>query len=161
MPYMTEWVPNKLFLEFNGVRIFHTYRDDEGIIRTYWFGTASDTRDVDDDTSFDVRDLPTWKSHRQSLQEACSTNNSGTQEEDSIRVTIIAAIEAGSLDQYIKAAEERPKEIQDTSANCFVSLSLDDESWKINIDCNSSTKRVSIPITGGQKAELEDAGIPQ
>ncbi|CAM5291099.1 hypothetical protein ATER59S_00541 [Aquamicrobium terrae] len=63
MPYITEHQSAELFMEHDGVEIYHVYRDndfDQGA-RTYWFAVHDDG---DDDAAhghhgvFDVRQLP-------------------------------------------------------------------------------------------------------
>jgi hypothetical protein len=56
MPYRSEWVPAELALEHKGVRVYHTYRNDEmeAGAKIYWF--VLDAEDSFDD-AFDVRDL--------------------------------------------------------------------------------------------------------
>ena len=126
MPYISEWVPNELFLEHNGVRIFHTYRNDEGEIRKYNFGTASDTTDEYDDTNFYVRDLPAWREPDHppyinhsldsedviaSKEEVWAKYYNAKVEETAIRRAIIAAIDGGYLKDRIDAAQDRPKDL--------------------------------------------------
>jgi len=101
MPYISEWVPNELFLEHNGVRIFRTYRYDEGEARRFSFGTASDTTDEYDDTNFSLLDLPTWRGPQKDADE--------TKIKDAIKL----AIDGGHLQAYIEAAKDRPKFIPD------------------------------------------------
>jgi len=158
MPYKYEWVPNEVFLDHNGILIFHTYKHDEDIIHTYWYGTASDTRDEDDDTNFDVRDLPGWKSNN-SLTDHEVTGS----EEEAIRATIIAALDRGDLNTYIEAAANRPKEhaIHETMAVCLISLRSDNGSWKMLIDFTSNDTTVHIPISTEQKERLVDAGLAE
>ena len=55
MPYKTTWVPAELFLEHNGVRILHSYVDndiDQGALM-FWYQV--DGTDEEDD--FDIREL--------------------------------------------------------------------------------------------------------
>lgn len=101
MPYSREWIPNQLFLEHNGVRIFHTYKCDEGEPRRFSFGTASDTTDEYDDTNFRVFDLPTW------------TSADKTGDDAQVESAIISAIDGGHLQAYIEAAKGRPKIVSD------------------------------------------------
>jgi hypothetical protein len=97
MPYSSEWIPNELFLEHNGVQIFRTYKYDEGEARRFSFGTASDTTDEYDDTNFSVLDLPTF------------TVNQKDADETVIKNAIRSAIDGGHLLTYIEAAKQRPK----------------------------------------------------
>ena len=56
MPYKTEWVNNDLAIEHNGVKVYHTYKDDEydnGLMQC-WFLLEEDGMNED---SFDVRDI--------------------------------------------------------------------------------------------------------
>jgi hypothetical protein len=125
MPYIHEFIPNELFLEHNGVRIFHTYDDEYDEIQIYHFGTANDTSTIGDDTQFDVRQLPTWKEPEHppyiepgidpkdydALSRAWTQYFQDNIEETAIRSAIIAAIDAGLLRQYLDAANDRPKGI--------------------------------------------------
>jgi hypothetical protein len=99
MPYISEWVPNELFLEHNGVQIFRTYRYDEGEARRFSFGTASDTTDEYDDTNFSVLDLPTFTVSQKDADETV------------IKTAIKLAIDHGLLQIYIDAAKNRPNDV--------------------------------------------------
>ena len=64
-----EWVPNELALKYQGVSIYHIYKDDDNGqgVREYWFGLdeyGSDNDTVGDGEHivFDVRDLPSYDS---------------------------------------------------------------------------------------------------
>jgi len=123
MPYNSEWEPNELFLEHNAVRIFYVYKHDESNeVRTYSFGTASDTSDEYDDTNFYVRSLPNWVppihlpleqpalvTPKEKISYMDAVLDSVKQDQEYIRTIIIAAIDAGHLKDYIDAAENRPK----------------------------------------------------
>lgn len=58
MPFRAEWEDPKIFLEHNGVIVYHTYVDDdvEQGAMMFWFTLS----DHDDDSSFDVRDLKSF-----------------------------------------------------------------------------------------------------
>ena len=65
-----EWVPNELALKYQGVSIYHIYKDDDNGqgVREYWFGLdeyGSDNDTVEDGEHivFDVRDLPSYDSN--------------------------------------------------------------------------------------------------
>lgn len=63
MPFIMEYQPAKLFMEHNGVSIFHVYNDNDigQGQRTYWFATHEDGDDGDAhgrNGVFDVRYLP-------------------------------------------------------------------------------------------------------
>ena len=57
MPYSTEWIDPEVFIEHEGVSIYHTCKNCD--LRngpfSYWFTTNDD--DSDEDYYFDVRDL--------------------------------------------------------------------------------------------------------
>jgi hypothetical protein len=59
MPY--QWVEPELFLEFEGVAVYHCY-DDNGRVSYYWYTTDPSDDNCDfakpDSAQFDVRDLP-------------------------------------------------------------------------------------------------------
>lgn len=65
-----EWVPNELAFKYQGVSIYHIYKNDDNGqgVRTYWYGL--DEYGSDDGTDecgehivFDVRDLPSYDSN--------------------------------------------------------------------------------------------------
>jgi hypothetical protein len=165
MSYRIEWYPNELFFEHNGVRIFHTYKNDDVVTRTYHFGTANDTSDDEEDTNFDVRELPNWKEPEKppyiladtdpknavAIRIAWTKYYDDKIEEKAIHNAIIAAIDAGYLADYILAAQDRPKNIpcdflhdQRTTQNHPVNNSLSDATpgeWEID---TSSTNSISI-----------------
>ena len=74
MPTQTVWVEPELLLQHQGVRVFHTYKEDDydqGAKR-YWFTVNSMCGELDrlcDDQPcrhvFDVRELSTWKALEQ------------------------------------------------------------------------------------------------
>jgi hypothetical protein len=101
MPYSSEWIPNELFLEHNGVQIFRTYKYDDGEARRFSFGTANDTTDEYDDTNFSVLDLQTFTVSQKDADETVIKN------------AIRSAIDSGLLLTYIEAAKQRPKFIPD------------------------------------------------
>ena len=92
MPYTHEWVEPELFLEYKGVEVYHSYRDDDygNGPWEYWFQVqlTDDTEGTteDDMHEFDVRDLHTWKatkdkgvrcSRKKSIQEALDDGRKG------------------------------------------------------------------------------------
>lgn len=93
MPYRTEWVDPEVFLEHNGVTIYHVYKGDDVECgrRFYWFGTTIHASDDDDDDgeSFDVRDLP--GAH------AALSYVPFAEQEPVVRQLIVAAIDNGRL----------------------------------------------------------------
>jgi hypothetical protein len=94
-----EWVPNELALKYQGVSIYHIYKDDDNNqgTREYWFGLdeygsdyGTDENDYGDGAHivFDVRDLPSY--------------NSNLSIEDNLR----KAIDNGEITQnYVKTEE--------------------------------------------------------
>lgn len=113
MPYKTEWIDPDIFIEHEGVRIYHTYKDEEwenGRL-TYWFTTSED--DFDEICHFDVRDIrlcdedrvktmgdgkrtPSFKGSTAYQELICG---SGEAEQDIIAEIIRKAIEQGLLKQ--------------------------------------------------------------
>ena len=59
MPYKTVWVEPEVFLEHEGVTVYHTYKDDdfEQGARWYWF-TLQEVGG-EDEGAFDIRGLDT------------------------------------------------------------------------------------------------------
>jgi len=169
MPYTTVWEPNDLFLEHGDIRIFHTYKDDEEQIHIYWYGTSSESMDGDDDTTFDVRELPTWAPVDELdtlYEEYCSKKESlmydkTDQTENAIRMAIIAAIDTGCLQEFIDAAEDRPKELPylPEEWNCLAEIEFDGTNWKLTLRSAFGVDTVSIAITEEQKEQLASAGF--
>jgi len=66
MPYVHKWVEPELFMEHSGVRIYHSYKDDEYDhlleyhFQVQWTDETEGTTE-DDMWEFDVRDLETWR----------------------------------------------------------------------------------------------------
>lgn len=65
-----EWVPNELALKYQGVSIYHIYKDDDNGqgVREYWFGldeygSDNGTDEEEGHIVFDVRDLPSYDSN--------------------------------------------------------------------------------------------------
>jgi hypothetical protein len=60
MPY--DWIDPELFLEHEGVAVYHCY-DDDGMVSTYWYTTDGTDCNIDapltEAAQFDVRELPT------------------------------------------------------------------------------------------------------
>ena len=56
MPYKTVWVEPEVFLEHNGVTVYHTYRDDDIEQGANWFWFRLD-QEEDDEGKFDIRDV--------------------------------------------------------------------------------------------------------
>lgn len=77
MPYTTEWTEPDLFLEHNGVKVYHTYKDDHVDQGLMHYGFT--LNEYDDEEHFDVRDLKTWG------------------HDDDVRKALILAIESGEL----------------------------------------------------------------
>lgn len=61
MPYITADVEPEVFIEHNGLKVYHTYKNDcidEGA-KSYWFTTDPEGVESDDWCRFDVRSLAT------------------------------------------------------------------------------------------------------
>lgn len=56
MPYKTVWVEPEVFLEHNGVTVYHTYKDDDVDQGTDWYWFRLD-QEEDDEGMFDIRDV--------------------------------------------------------------------------------------------------------
>lgn len=89
MPYFSSWCPREVFVEHNGVTIYHDYDDgnaDDRLI--YHFSTSEEEeQDCDPKCLFDVRDLSTWP---------C---DAGLDEDARIDLAIRLAIDQGILKQ--------------------------------------------------------------
>jgi hypothetical protein len=115
MPTQTAWIDPELFLEHRGVRVFHTYKDDDydqGVKR-YWFTLNSLCGELDQlcleqpcRHVFDVRELPTWQAPESPpycIHENDTPENHAAWEQywekecAAIRSAIAAAIERGEL----------------------------------------------------------------
>lgn len=94
-----EWVPNELALKYQGVSIYHVYKDDDNCqgVRSYCFGldqygSDNGTDECSEHIVFDVRDLPSYDSSRDA--------------EDNLR----KAIDDGEITQkYVKTKEQGMK----------------------------------------------------
>jgi hypothetical protein len=78
MPWKSEWVPAEVFLELNGVKVYHTYKDDELSNGPWhdWFSLYDSGQDEGEEHKwgkFDIRELSTYgpdKSREDVLKEA-------------------------------------------------------------------------------------------
>ena len=169
MPYTIVWEPNDIFLEHGGIRIFHTYKNDEDEVLTYWYGTSSESMDGDDDTTFDIRELPTWGAidELNTLYEAYCSKKEWLKYDktepmvNAIRMAIIAAIDTGCLQGCINAAEDRPKELPHLPEewNCLAEIRFDGTHWKLRLRSAFGVDTVSMTITEAQKEQLVSAGF--
>jgi hypothetical protein len=108
MPYRETWGEPELYLEHEGVKVYHMYKNNqwESGPMTYWFTLdpyADSTPEV-----FNVRSLPAWKKVAKPLLDTLCTVKSDPdmkkamarfreQEPDLIRQVIILSIEGGVL----------------------------------------------------------------
>jgi len=63
MPYKTTWIDPDICVEHNGIKVFHTYDDDnfdKGPM-VHWFTMDPKFTEEDEGGDFDVRMLPAWK----------------------------------------------------------------------------------------------------
>ncbi len=96
MPYA--WIEPEIFMEHDGVTIYHIYKDDylDGVARAYWYGTRPSCSDdgSGDGGEFDVRDLP-------------AVEGASAEDDEGRAVIIRAAIERGVLteDGLVEGAE--------------------------------------------------------
>jgi hypothetical protein len=94
MPYIEEYREPKLFLTYNFVAVYHTYKNNEveGGPMTFWYSLDSEqTGGPEDIVSFDVRDLSTWEA---------GEFTSHYSQTGQIVQAITAAIATGGLDQF-------------------------------------------------------------
>jgi hypothetical protein len=65
MPYKSVYIKPKVAVKCNGVTVFCTYKDDDWDQGpcSYWF-TLNENDYSEDETAFDVRDLPNYKDKR-------------------------------------------------------------------------------------------------
>lgn len=99
MPRSSEWIPNEVYLRFDGVTVHFVYRDDdlEQGARSYWYSLSPEGSDIgdEDEGTFDVRDLPTWG---EAVEDTAGAAVGGSTEEDAaIRTAITLAIQQGIL----------------------------------------------------------------
>ena len=59
MPTITKWCPPEVFLEHNGVKVFHTYEDNDVDNGTLQYHFTSEGRSDDPEHQFDIRDFDT------------------------------------------------------------------------------------------------------
>jgi hypothetical protein len=115
MPTRTMWIDPELFLEHHGVKVLHTYKDDDVNQgqRCYWLTvnpecgvTAGVCEDQPCRHVFDVRELSTWREPEHSAY--CTDKNNTpqnhaawerywNQEARAIKAAVIAAIDRGEL----------------------------------------------------------------
>ncbi len=128
MPYHTSWVEPELFLEHQGIPVFHTYRHDvieEGSQR-YLYTVQPECGAEESHCEaepcrhmFDVRALASWQPP---LHPPYCTGTQNThenyaaweqfwqQEQEAIRAAILAAIEKGELtsDGLLRSSRSQP-----------------------------------------------------
>lgn len=94
MPYETIQVPADLYVDYDGVKVYRTYKNDdkENGPRTYWFVTDPYHNE---DEAFDVRDLPGWDDAFRPLYRDVRETYRATQR--AIYTTLIRAIDEGVL----------------------------------------------------------------
>ena len=72
------WKRPETFLTYQGITVYHTYKDDNWNDRMeYWYSTDP-TESDDDDYEFDIRNLKEYnpeKSHRDIIKEAIKNKN--------------------------------------------------------------------------------------
>ena len=123
MPTQTSWVDPELFLDHGGVKVFHTYKDDDldqGPNR-YWF-TLKTECSVERPACgitfcphvFDVRELATWEPP---VQPSYCTGDNDTpenhaaweryweQELEAIRTSMKTVIDSGALGTRLNESE--------------------------------------------------------
>ena len=127
MPTQTVWVEPELLVEHQGVRVFHTYKEDDcgQGARRYWFTVNLLCGELDrlcDDQPcrhvFDVRELSTWRAPE---QPPCCIGPDDTPENRTaweryweaepaaIQAAITAAIERGELTLHGRMEEAAKK----------------------------------------------------
>lgn len=94
MPYMTTWVKPEVFMVHKGIKVYHTYKNDEagqGSLR-YWYTTnGEEMDDAEDPFEFDVRCLDTWTADLSKLEYY------GDEETKAIINAIAAALDSGEI----------------------------------------------------------------
>jgi len=90
MPYHSTWVEPDLFLEHKGVKVYHTYKDQDYERQlTYQYAVGSEDDMFNEELhEFDVRDLHTFKCSPSDSSSACQA--------------IKRAIEIGGIDLLVK-----------------------------------------------------------
>ena|SRR5579862_4111301 len=107
MPFKTIWEDPELLLQHNGIRVFHTYKDDDinQGRRCYWLTVSPDCGVVSGLCSqqpcrhvFDVRALSTWRQASLPLKTGGDTTDACSETEGpAIKKAVIAAIENGEI----------------------------------------------------------------
>ena len=69
MPYKTIWVEPEVFLEHNGVTVYHTYRDDDIDQGANWFLFTLREDGGEDKDAFDIRDVDPLNLYKSGLDE--------------------------------------------------------------------------------------------
>lgn len=110
MPYQTVWIAPELFLEYRGVKVFNTYRDDDydqGAC-TWWFTTDESG---ESGSEFDVRTLAvpsqscldkrppalTTSTSKEAVAQWLQWYGPGGVEETAIRKALCEAIDLGLI----------------------------------------------------------------
>lgn len=101
MPWRTDWVDPEIFLEHNGVTIYHSYKDNVALQRlSYWYTTNPEYAETIggevDPYEFDVRELevPAPEAPRRVVEALTPPPNNETER---IADLIRRAIEAGLI----------------------------------------------------------------
>jgi len=108
MPYSQHWIEPEQFLEHKGVRVFHSYEDDDIEQGPRKYSFILDPLGSDYDDSFDVRELKNWQEPPRPpylsepgadtpANRAAWDHFLNEAEPNAIRQAIIAAIELGIL----------------------------------------------------------------
>jgi hypothetical protein len=137
MPTQTLWVEPELLVEHQGVRVFHTYKDDDydqGAKR-YWFTVNSLCGELDrlcDDQPcrhvFDVRELSSWRAPKQppycidandTPENHAAWERYQALELAAIQAAITAAIEQGELTSHgcTEGAVKKTEPLEPSSAH--------------------------------------------
>jgi hypothetical protein len=66
VPYSSHWVDPEVAIEWHGVKVYNTYKDDdfESGASSYWF-TLHEERGYESGEDFDIRDLPNYPKDEQ------------------------------------------------------------------------------------------------
>lgn len=97
MPYKIVWVEPEVFLEYKGVAVFHSYKNDSFEDRFfYWFTTnPSGVNEISDEYQFDVRRIVVPLS--ETSQTVVDVLAPPVSEVEGIAATIRRAIDAGLI----------------------------------------------------------------
>lgn len=146
MPYSSQWVDPELFLSHRGIKVYHTYKDDdmEQGSRTYWFTLDPlEGEGTGGEALFDVRDLPGFvdaASYFEMLETA--------------KQVIRTAIDAGYFDA-LDLGEFEGRHPKDRLPEGQDDAEHQDKETTVVLDCGMYLVRMSSDVFGTEHFEYD------